>query len=69
MGAAIGIDAASPTDSAASGPAPPIAKLLALQNMPGTVWLAHQADWIAASNKGLRPVRPHNPTRLLSNGP
>jgi sugar (pentulose or hexulose) kinase len=40
--------AAAPAGSAAVGAAPPLAKLLAMQDVPGTARLAHQADWIAA---------------------
>ncbi len=42
------VAAAAPASSAACGAASPLAKLLAMQDMPGTARLAHQADWIAA---------------------
>jgi sugar (pentulose or hexulose) kinase len=42
------VAAAAPGDSAAGGAASPLAKLLAMQDEPGTARLAHQADWIAA---------------------
>jgi hypothetical protein len=42
------IAAAAPAGSAAVGPASPLAKLLAMQGVPGTARLCHQADWIAA---------------------
>jgi sugar (pentulose or hexulose) kinase len=42
------IAARAPAGSAAGGAASPLAKLLAMQDMPGTARLAHQADWIAA---------------------
>jgi sugar (pentulose or hexulose) kinase len=40
--------AAAPAGSAAGGAASPLAKLLAMQDLPGAARLAHQADWIAA---------------------
>jgi sugar (pentulose or hexulose) kinase len=40
--------AAAPAGSAAGGAASPLAKLLSVQDEPGTARLAHQADWIAA---------------------
>jgi sugar (pentulose or hexulose) kinase len=40
--------AASPAGSAARGATSPLARLLALQHLPGAARLAHQADWIAA---------------------
>jgi sugar (pentulose or hexulose) kinase len=46
--AARAVAAAAPAGSAAGGAASPLAKLLALQNQPGTARLSHQADWIAA---------------------
>jgi sugar (pentulose or hexulose) kinase len=42
------VAAAAPVGSAAGGAASPLAKLLAVQDVPGTARLAHQADWIAA---------------------
>ncbi len=42
------VAAAAPADSAAGGGASPLAKLLAMQDAPGTARLAHQADWVAA---------------------
>jgi sugar (pentulose or hexulose) kinase len=42
------VAAAAPAGSAAVGPASPLAKVLAMQGVPGTARLAHQADWIAA---------------------
>jgi len=42
------VAAAAPAGSAAVRPASPLAKLLAMQGMPGTARLSHQADWIAA---------------------
>jgi sugar (pentulose or hexulose) kinase len=42
------VAAAAPAGSAAVGPASPLAKLLAMQGVPGTARLCHQADWIAA---------------------
>jgi len=42
------VAAAAPAGSAAGGPASPLAKLLAMQGVPGTARLSHQADWIAA---------------------
>jgi sugar (pentulose or hexulose) kinase len=42
------VAAAAPAGSAAAGAASPLAKLLAMQDAPGTARLAHQADWIAA---------------------
>ena len=42
------VAAAAPVGSAAGGAASPLAKLLAMQDVPGTARLAHQADWIAA---------------------
>jgi sugar (pentulose or hexulose) kinase len=41
------VAAAAPAGSAARGAASPLAKLLAMQDVPGTTRLAHQADWIA----------------------
>jgi sugar (pentulose or hexulose) kinase len=46
--AARAVAAAAPAGSAAGGAASPLAKLLAMQDVPGTARLAHQADWIAA---------------------
>jgi sugar (pentulose or hexulose) kinase len=46
--AARAVAAAAPDGSAAGGAASPLAKLLAMQDAPGTARLAHQADWIAA---------------------
>jgi sugar (pentulose or hexulose) kinase len=46
--AARAVAAAAPAGSAAGGAASPLAKLLAMQDEPGTARLAHQADWIAA---------------------
>ena len=46
--AARAVAAAAPAGSAASGAASPLAKLLAMQDVPGAARLAHQADWIAA---------------------
>jgi sugar (pentulose or hexulose) kinase len=45
---------AAPAGSAASGPASPLAKLLAMQDVPGATRLAHQADWIA-TRLGAKP--------------
>ncbi len=42
------VAAAAPAGSAAVGAASPLAKLLAMQGVPGTARLCHQADWIAA---------------------
>ncbi len=42
------VAAAAPAGSAAVGAASPLAKLLAMQGVPGTARLSHQADWIAA---------------------
>jgi sugar (pentulose or hexulose) kinase len=42
------VAAAAPLGSAAGGAASPLAKLLAMQDVPGTARLAHQADWVAA---------------------
>jgi len=42
------VAAAAPAGSAAIGAASPLAKLLAMQGVPGTARLSHQADWIAA---------------------
>jgi len=42
------VAAAAPAGSAAGGAASPLAKLLAVQDVPGTARLAHQADWIAS---------------------
>jgi sugar (pentulose or hexulose) kinase len=42
------VAAAAPAGSAAHGAASPLAKLLAMQDVPGTARLAHQADWVAA---------------------
>ncbi len=42
------VAAAAPVGSAAAGAASPLAKLLAVQDVPGTARLVHQADWIAA---------------------
>jgi sugar (pentulose or hexulose) kinase len=42
------VAAAAPDGCAAVGAASPLAKLLAMQDVPGTARLAHQADWIAA---------------------
>jgi sugar (pentulose or hexulose) kinase len=42
------VAAAAPVGSAAGGAASPLAKLLAMQDVPGTGRLAHQADWVAA---------------------
>jgi sugar (pentulose or hexulose) kinase len=39
---------AAPAGSAAVGAASPLAKLLAMQGVPGTARLSHQADWIAS---------------------
>lgn len=38
----------APADSAALGPASPLAKALRLQSLPGVTRLLHQADWLAA---------------------
>ena len=38
----------APTGSATRGAASPLARLLAMQDMPSAARLAHQADWIAA---------------------
>ena len=46
--AARAVAAAAPTGSAAGGAASPLAKLLAMQDLPGAARLAHQADWVAA---------------------
>jgi sugar (pentulose or hexulose) kinase len=42
------VAAVAPAGSAAVGAASPLAKLLAMQGVPGTARLSHQADWIAA---------------------
>jgi sugar (pentulose or hexulose) kinase len=42
------VAAAAPAGSAAGGAASPLAKLLSVQDVPGTARLCHQADWIAA---------------------
>jgi sugar (pentulose or hexulose) kinase len=42
------VAAGAPAGSAAVGAASPLAKLLAMQGVPGTARLSHQADWIAA---------------------
>jgi sugar (pentulose or hexulose) kinase len=42
------VAAAAPAGSAAVGAASPLAKLLAMQGVPGTARLCHQADWIAS---------------------
>ncbi len=47
-GAVRAVAAVAPEGSAAGGAASPLAKLLAMQDVPGTARLAHQADWIAA---------------------
>ena len=41
------VAAAAPVGSAAGGAASPLAKLLAMQDVPGTARFAHQADWVA----------------------
>jgi sugar (pentulose or hexulose) kinase len=46
--AARAVAASAPAGSAAGGAASPLAKLLAMQDVPGTARLAHQADWVAA---------------------
>ena len=46
--AAVRAVAAAAPGSAAGGAASPLAKLLAMQDVPGTARLAHQADWVAA---------------------
>jgi sugar (pentulose or hexulose) kinase len=46
--AARAVAAAAPAGSAAGGAASPLAKLLAMQDLPGVARLAHQADWVAA---------------------
>jgi len=42
------VAAVAPAGSAAVGATSPLAKLLAMQDVPGTARLLHQADWIAA---------------------
>jgi sugar (pentulose or hexulose) kinase len=42
------VAAVAPAGSAAVGAASPLAKLLAMQDVPGTARLLHQADWIGA---------------------
>ena len=46
-GARRAVEDAAPPDSAARGPASPLAKALELQTLPGASRLLHQADWIA----------------------
>ncbi len=46
------VDDAAPPDSAARGPASPLAKALGLQALPGAARLLHQADWIAGRLSG-----------------
>lgn len=41
------ISAAAPKESAAHGPASALARAIVLQDRPGVVRIAHQADWIA----------------------
>ena len=43
---------AAPPESAAHGPASPLAKALALQDAPGAARILHQADWIAGRLRG-----------------
>jgi len=43
---------AAPAESAANGPASPLAKALALQDAPGAARILHQADWIAGRLRG-----------------
>lgn len=51
-GALRAVEDAAPPDSAARGPASPLAKALELQTLPGAARLLHQADWIAGSLLG-----------------
>ena len=46
------VAAVAPAESAAHGATSPLAKLLAMQDVPGTAKVLHQADWIAGRLSG-----------------